>query len=61
MGVAFVAGGMLGFLPVLGFWMIPVGLVILSIDIPYIRRRRRRVVVWWGKRRRARLQNAAKS
>lgn len=54
-GVAFIVGGTLGFLPVLGFWMIPVGLVILSIDVPYIRRRRRRIVVWWGKRRRDKM------
>jgi hypothetical protein len=50
-GSGFVAGGVLGFLPILGFWMVPVGLVILSVDIPAVRRRRRRLVVWWGRRR----------
>ena len=51
LGVALVAGGMLGFLPVLGFWMVPLGLAVLSIDIPWVRRQRRRLVVWWGRRK----------
>jgi hypothetical protein len=47
--------GLLGFLPVLGFWMIPAGLLVLSTDIPAVRRFNRRVGVavkrWWtGKR-----------
>ena len=46
MGVAFVALGLVGFLPVVGFWMIPVGLVILSVDSPVARRARRRAEVW---------------
>jgi hypothetical protein len=36
-------GGMLGFLPVLGYWMVPVGLVILSVDFAPVRRFRRRM------------------
>jgi len=40
-GSAFIAGGMFSFLPVLGIWMIPVGLVVLSHDFPRIRRFRR--------------------
>ena len=35
--VVFILGGFLGFLPVLGFWMIPVGLVLLAVDLPGIR------------------------
>ena len=30
--------GLLGFLPLLGFWMVPLGLVILSVDVPIVRR-----------------------
>ena len=52
-GVLFVIGGLLGFLPILGFWMIPLGVVILSIDIHPIRRLRRRYAVWRGRRKRA--------
>jgi len=54
LGVALVIGGILGFLPILGFWMIPLGLAVLSVDIAWVRRRRRRLVVWWERRRRAR-------
>jgi hypothetical protein len=54
LGGLFVLGGCLGILPILGFWMIPVGLLILSVDIPAIRRGRRRLSVWWGRRKLAR-------
>ncbi len=50
-GLALIAGGVLGFLPVLGFWMVPLGLLVLSVDLPIVRRMRRRIEVWWGKRR----------
>lgn len=49
-GVALVFGGLLGFLPILGFWMVPLGLMVLSIDLPAVRRRRRRLAVWWARR-----------
>ncbi|WP_374378232.1 hypothetical protein [Dongia sp.] len=32
--ICLIPGGVLGFLPVLGFWMLPLGLVLLSVDIP---------------------------
>jgi len=51
-GVAFVMGGCLWFLPVLGIWMIPLGLLILSHEFAGVRRMRRRAVVWWERRRR---------
>jgi hypothetical protein len=50
-GVALILGGLLGFLPILGFWMIPLGLLILSVDLPIVRRLRRRLEVWWGRRK----------
>ncbi|MFC0207851.1 hypothetical protein [Chelativorans intermedius] len=43
--------GLFGFLPVLGFWMIPAGLLILSYDMATVRRLRRRLEVWWHRRR----------
>ena len=54
LGLAAVAGGIFGFLPVLGFWMLPLGLLILSIDFPPVRRFRRIAtvrLVGWLKRR----------
>ena len=50
-GVVLVVFGILGFLPVLGFWMIPLGVFILSYEFAFIRRLRRRIVVWWERRR----------
>jgi hypothetical protein len=51
LGAALVFCGLLGFLPVLGYWMIPLGLIVLSHDLAYVRRRRRRLSVWWARRR----------
>jgi hypothetical protein len=51
LGILLVAGGLIGFLPVLGFWMIPLGLLVLSIDLPIVRRWRRQVTVWWHRRK----------
>ena len=48
LGALMVLFGIFGFLPVLGFWMIPVGLAILAIDFPPIRRFQRRLTVKLG-------------
>jgi purine-cytosine permease-like protein len=57
LGLAFVFGGLFSFLPILGVWMLPLGLVILSIDYAFIRRRRRQAEVsltrWWKSRQTA--------
>lgn len=44
-GLGLMFAGVLGFLPVLGFWMIPLGLGILSIDWASARRVRRQLEV----------------
>lgn len=54
-GVVLVLMGFVGFLPVVGFWMIPLGIIVLSVDIPPVRRARRRFVVWWERRQRENL------
>ena len=55
LGGLLVVFGVFGFLPILGFWMVPLGLLVLSHDIPAVRRLRRRVTVkvmrWWQARR----------
>jgi putative transmembrane protein PGPGW len=33
-GVLLVLGGVVGFLPLVGFWMVPLGLAVLAIDFP---------------------------
>jgi hypothetical protein len=45
LGLGLIAGGLLGFLPVLGFWMLPLGMLVLSQDLPVVRRWRRSFVV----------------
>lgn len=32
-------GGVLGFLPILGFWMLPLGVAFVALDIPPMRKR----------------------
>jgi hypothetical protein len=50
-----VAGGLGGWLPILGFWMLPLGLLVLSTDIPAVRRFNRKATValvgWWKSRK----------
>ena len=48
-GVVLVVLGLFGFLPVLGFWMIPLGLLVLSYEFTTVRRWRRRMIVRWGR------------
>lgn len=49
LGCLLLLGGFLGFLPVLGFWMVPLGLIVLAIDIPIARRLKRRLEVRLGR------------
>jgi len=37
LGIALTAGGVVGFLPILGFWMVPLGLAVLAQDVPVMR------------------------
>jgi hypothetical protein len=63
LALLFIAGGLLSFLPFLGLWMLPLGLLLLAVDLPFLRgplsaamiRARRRIKVWatrWRMRRR---------
>jgi hypothetical protein len=54
-----VAGGVFSFLPFLGAWMLPLGFLLLAVDLPFLRRpisaliirARRRLSVWSRKLR----------
>ncbi|MBO0905280.1 hypothetical protein [Jiella sonneratiae] len=59
LGSALLVGGILGFLPILGFWMAPLGLVVLSVDSPLMRRWRRRMDVRIARWRRSRRRGRA--
>ncbi len=53
--------GLFGFLPILGFWMIPLGLIVLSVDVAIVRRWRRRSTVRIGTWLKARHPRIARS
>ncbi len=49
-GLLFIIGGVFGFLPILGFWMIPVGLFFIAMEVPALRRPLR---AWINRHKRA--------
>jgi hypothetical protein len=53
-----IAGGIFSFLPVLGLWMLPLGLVLFAQDVPVLRKPIARMLGWferkWIARQRAR-------
>lgn len=60
-GVLLIIGGLFSFLPILGLWMAPLGLMLLAQDVPALRRPTRRSLIWierrwveWRRRRRQR-------
>ena len=54
----FLLGGVFSFLPMLGLWMLPLGMMLLAVDVPLIRptvsatfiRARRRLSLFWRQR-----------
>jgi hypothetical protein len=64
-GIALILGGTVGFLPVVGFWMIPLGLSLLALDFPaaakanrWIERKVRAGLVWARRRGLLRRRNS---
>lgn len=35
-GLLLMAGGLIGFLPILGFWMIPLGMLVIGTTLPVV-------------------------
>jgi hypothetical protein len=50
-GLLLLAGGVLAILPLLGLWMLPLGLVLLAEDIPPLRRGTDTALAWIERRR----------
>ena len=52
-GILLVIGGLLGFLPILGFWMVPLGILLLAEEIPILQRPTMRALGamqrWWDR------------
>jgi hypothetical protein len=49
-GFLLIVGGILSFLPLLGLWMLPLGLILLSDDFSSLRSLRTRVLDWMERR-----------
>jgi hypothetical protein len=49
-GVLLILGGLLSILPLLGLWMLPLGLLLLAEDVPALRRSRTRLLEWAERR-----------
>lgn len=45
-GALLVVGGVLSFLPILGVWMLPLGLALLAEDVPALRSSRSKILDW---------------
>jgi hypothetical protein len=50
-GLLLCLGGLLWFLPVLGLWMLPLGILLLADDIVPLRKLRTRLLAWLERRR----------
>lgn len=59
LGVLLLLGGLLGALPILGFWMIPLGLLVLSLEFRWARFGYLSIVLWLRQRRARRLRYKA--
>ncbi|HHB82669.1 MAG TPA: hypothetical protein ENK61_04265 [Devosia sp.] len=46
LGLILVIGGVFSILPLLGLWMLPIGLLLLAIDLPFLRWPLNRAVAW---------------
>ncbi len=62
-GVLLIIGGLLSFLPILGIWMLPLGLLLLAQDVPFLKRPTSRAMIrlerrWVEWRRRRALKSA---
>lgn len=42
LGILLCIGGILGFLPILGFWMLPLGVALIAMDVRWLRARMQR-------------------
>jgi hypothetical protein len=53
MALLLIGGGLLSFLPFLGFWMLPLGAILLAQDVPLLQRPLVRSLTWLERQWRA--------
>ncbi|MBA3325058.1 MAG: tryptophan synthase subunit beta [Rhodobacteraceae bacterium] len=63
LAILLMLGGIFSFLPVLGLWMLPVGLLLLAVDIPRLRPRVSAALIrlrrWWAVRKHKKARRPA--
>lgn len=61
LGLLLIVGGIFSFLPVLGLWMLPLGLMLIAQDVPFLQRPIARLLSWierkWLERLRGRSRD----
>ena len=60
-GLLLIVGGILSLLPILGIWMLPLGLALLADDVPLLRSWRSRMLDWVERRRPHWLESGSRS
>jgi hypothetical protein len=45
-GLLLMIGGVFSILPFLGIWMLPLGLMLIAADVPFLRRPIARLIMW---------------
>jgi hypothetical protein len=46
LGIVLILAGIVGFLPILGFWMVPLGLIVMAKDLPPLQPALVRILDW---------------
>lgn len=60
-GIPLIVGGIFGFLPILGFWMAPLGVALVALDVPPLARRLIRRLARYERDHRRQNNNRANS
>jgi hypothetical protein len=50
LGILLIFGGIFSFLPLLGIWMLPLGLLLLAIDLPFLQEPVVNGIVWFRRK-----------
>jgi len=45
-GIVLIVGGIFSILPLLGLWMLPLGLMLIAADVPFLRGPMARLIMW---------------
>jgi hypothetical protein len=56
LAILLIAGGIFSFLPILGLWMLPLGLLLFAQDVPILQKPMARMLGWIERKWEARLE-----